>query len=414
VPIIRLLPSIMFSNQALLCAGLWSTGVFANPLSAHIRPHHSYNKTICAEPGYNSSTIDNVYQLQKIERLAHGRVPSSRIPLNISSEGIKSLQLLAFNELFEIAFFSSLVTNISTEQPGFEVEDMEEKSLILETLTTIVAVSTSCELVKGACTKTSQQEELHYLTASQLLITSGHPPIHPCQYFFPTSCLDDAFRLAATFTGLLIGTLQDVIEVFAVNGDHTITRTIAAIIGEEAEQEAWYRLLQSKKLLPVEAPFATTSSRNLAFSALQQFVVPGSCSNTLEFEVFSQLVVNTKKIRAEDQYLEFQFDLRELKTIDDPSNQNTTWEDVSRGWLQSNNASLSLAYINQQQAPIIQPVEHYEVNAAVVKFQALLPFSSYLLYGLTVATIVQGNGPFPDISTVTSQTLFGPALLSIN
>lgn len=130
-------------------------------------------------------------------------------------------------------------------------------------------------------------------------------------------------HLAVTLTDLVLGTLQDVIEVFARNGNHTITRTIAAVIGEEAEQEAWYRLLQRKKLLPVEGPFSTISSRELAFSALQQFVVPGTCSQTLAFNVIPPLVINARKILAEDQYLEFQFDLRGLKDVN-PLSGNVT------------------------------------------------------------------------------------------
>jgi hypothetical protein len=106
-------------------------------------------------------------------------------------------------------------------------------------LTTIVAVS-PFEKLHIIRAKENQQEELHYLIASKLLSNAGHVSIRPCQYLFPTNCLNDALRLAATLSDLVIGTLQDVIEVFAIHGDHAITRTMAAILGEEAEQEAWY------------------------------------------------------------------------------------------------------------------------------------------------------------------------------
>jgi hypothetical protein len=126
--------------------------------------------------------------------------------------------------------------------------------------------------------------------------------------------------------------------------------------------------------------------------------------------MFSPLKISTKKIRAQDQYLELQFDLSKSKMI--PS-QNKTWEYVLREWVQSNNASLSLAYINQQQVPIIQPLQGYEVNRSLVTLQTFFPFSSYLLYGLTLTAVIQGDGPFPDVATITNHTLFGPALISI-
>jgi hypothetical protein len=140
----------MLPGQYLLWFGLWSTRVFANPLSAYTRSHESFNKTLCPDQGYNTSAGDNnAHHLQQVEALAHGRAPLTRMPPNISSEGIRNLELLAFNELFEIAFFSSLVANISTGQQGFEVDGIEKKSLILETLTTIVAVSCfeDCQLI---------------------------------------------------------------------------------------------------------------------------------------------------------------------------------------------------------------------------------------------------------------------------
>jgi hypothetical protein len=91
--------------------------------------------------GLSNRTLNTTQCLDNIERIAHGRIPAASAPLNISSEGIKSLQLIAFNELFEIAFFSSLISNISSDEPGFIVRDERRRDGILRTLRRILAVS---------------------------------------------------------------------------------------------------------------------------------------------------------------------------------------------------------------------------------------------------------------------------------
>ena len=92
------------------------------------------------------------------------------------------------------------------------------------------------------------------------------------------SDFNSSIKLAATFTSLVLGTLQDVIEIFAERGDVPLTVGVASVVGQEGEQEGWYRLLQGK--VPSELPFLTTSTREFAFNALNQnFIVPGSCPN---------------------------------------------------------------------------------------------------------------------------------------
>ena len=126
-------------------------------------------------------------------------------------------------------------------------------------------------------TNLTQQEELHALDANNALAHVGYDPIEPCQYTFPVQDFDSALVLATTFTDVVLGTLQDVVERFALGGDFALTRHVASIIGQEGEQQGWFRVMQGK--VPSELPFLTTSDLNFAFTAIQSFVVPGTCPN---------------------------------------------------------------------------------------------------------------------------------------
>lgn len=127
--------------KLLLLAQSFAFGIYASPYSS-IPVHRYSNETSCSE---NQSSVQfnkttSLRQLEKLEELAQGRIPDTYLPSNISSQGIKNLQLLAYTELIEIAFFTDLITNVSTSQPGFEIEDLEERVEILEGLSTVLAV----------------------------------------------------------------------------------------------------------------------------------------------------------------------------------------------------------------------------------------------------------------------------------
>jgi hypothetical protein len=228
--------------------------------------------------------------------------------------------------------------------------------------------------------------------------------VQPCKYSFTTVCLEKALSLAATVTHLVIGTLQDVIENLAVNGDSALTRTVASVIGQEGEQEALFRHLGARRISPIEAPFTTTSSREIAFSALQQFIIPDTCPKTLNFTTFRPLILESTAVQQKDQVLDFSIDL---------STPSSSWPDITLDWIQKNNASLSLAYTNQQALPILQPLQELTINGSMVAFKAFFPFSLHLLYGLTIVTLVQGHELISSVGVLNDRTLFGPALIEL-
>lgn len=82
----------------------------------------------------------NKTELQQIELRAFGTLPNGPPPANISRDGILNLQLIAFNEIFEVAFFDSLIHNITTNVSGFEVKNPQARELLLKALEAAKAV----------------------------------------------------------------------------------------------------------------------------------------------------------------------------------------------------------------------------------------------------------------------------------
>jgi hypothetical protein len=84
-------------------------------------------------PKLNSTASAEVY------KLAGGPPPNSVVPTTLQPAGIQTLQLIAANELFEVAFFTELLSNISNNVPGYDIPD---KDYVVRMLTAVVNVST--------------------------------------------------------------------------------------------------------------------------------------------------------------------------------------------------------------------------------------------------------------------------------
>lgn len=152
--------------------------------------------------------VDNA-TLRSIEETAHGTLPNGPLPTQLNQTSVVTLELIAFNEIFEVAFFSSLVSNITNGVSGYTIDSPVLKDFVLRTLTAVVA-----------------QEELHFLGANGILASAGQDQIQPCEYVFPVDNFDDAIRLASTFTDVVLGTLQDAQNNFATDGDAELVALI--------------------------------------------------------------------------------------------------------------------------------------------------------------------------------------------
>ncbi|KNG85620.1 sexual development protein (LsdA) [Aspergillus nomiae NRRL 13137] len=314
-------------------------------------------------------------QLKKIQLRAHGTLPNTPLPSKISKNGIINLQLIAFNELFEVAFFNELLLNITKNVPGYQIPNPKKRDFIIGALVAILA-----------------QEELHALTANQGLEHFKIEPIQPCRYHFPVSDFDAAIALAATFTDLVIATLQDVIVRFADNSDVDLTRVIAATIGNEGEQQGWFRVNQGK--IPSELPTLTTGDVNFAFTAIQAFTIPRSYPklDNITLTTFKPLDI----IMPPEPKTQFIF---------------VSWESEH----EVKGDKLWLTYINQLNVPIVETLKvvSYKDGKKVVA-KALFPYDENLLNGLTIAAVTNSAGPFAGVNDVAQATLFGPGLIIVN
>ncbi|OJJ43544.1 hypothetical protein ASPZODRAFT_145899 [Penicilliopsis zonata CBS 506.65] len=319
-------------------------------------------------------------QIEAIQQQALGTLPNSPPPPTISAEGITNLQLIALNEIFEVAFFTELLANVTTGCPGFELDETEKEQLV-EILTAVQA-----------------QEQLHALSANTALKNFNVAEILPCEYNFRVSNLSSALTLASTFTSLVLGTLQDVIEVFAENGDAALAAQLSSVVGQEGEQQGFYRFQQGK--IPSELPFLTVATREFAFNALiQQFIVPGSCPNinTINIPQVGPLnLIAGPDIAQNISTVQFEFTL---------SGQEEATEVAAE--------ELKLAYVNQQNVPIVEDLQILSIEGQTVLVQAPFPYREYLMNGLTVAAIVEGK-QFATAQDVSKAMEFGPALIIIN
>lgn len=202
-----------------------------------------------------------------------------------------------------------------------------------------------------------------------------------------------------------MGTLQDVSQGAATAGDAGIVRGVASIIGQEGEQNGFYRIFVGA--VPSEKPFLTTSVGPFAYSFLNNnVIVPGSCPfdvNSLGIPIFAQLKVQGQSIalavKPEDQTFDFSADLSTVKGASQFSNGDST--------------GLFVTYFSGQLQPISVPVKKFKWNGGKVTFQAAFPFEENIMFGLSVAALTHGNN-FATPDAVPAATLAAPALINVN
>jgi hypothetical protein len=305
-----------------------------------------------------------------------------------------SLGFVAFNELFEVAFFTELIQNITLNKPGYTAQDIPiDRDLALRTLKVVLA-----------------QEELHELNANGAFNKFTGKTIEPCTYNFPVSTFTDAIKLASTFTDVVLSTLPDIQTVFADSDDSGLIRGVGSVIGQEGEQNGFYRQILGK--VPSQLPFLTGGARDFAFSAIiQGFTVPGSCPSQGLLEAginggmglteFGILNVLTQDLSLEDVTADFS-----IQTVD--ASNTKSYYDAHKS------SQLFVTYINQQNVPVSVPVEDFSFSGNAINFKASFPGKSKDLNGLTIAAVTTNQGPFTSPDEVATATVFGPGLIEIN
>jgi hypothetical protein len=326
-------------------------------------------------------------ELAAIETQALGSIPSGNPPPPPpKADTLTSLRLIAFNELWEVAYFKQVLDHIESRDPGFW-DDSQDMQFIQNTVAANFA-----------------QEEIHAINANNALAKFDPAgPVLPCQYNFPVSNLKEAIALAATFTDVVMGTLQDVAKRLGDDGDTSFIPGIASVIGQEGEQEGAYRIFQHK--LATSSPFLTTSKRDFAFSALiQNFIVPGSCPNldTIDLKVYGTLTVDTTNIQPQTQDIDFSFEIPKTGLAPE-------WKSDCSG--------LELVYINQLNAPRVAKVKNLDIDlhGRKVKITANFPYDPATFgNGLTIVAVTLATGDLTTVDGVANATVFGPGFIEVN
>lgn len=362
-------------------------------------------------------------QLNQIQQDARGTLPKAApnapAPATPQPDSLTSLGFIAFNELFEVAFFTELFNNVTTGASGFREGDLlgQDKAKILSILKIVIA-----------------QEELHELNANGAFQKFTGQMIQPCQYNFPVSNFNQSISLASTFTDVVLGTLPDIQTLFANANDNALIRGVGSVIGQEGEQNGFYRDILGKN--PSALPFLTASARDFAFSAIvQNFVVPGSCSSSLDIlqrgglTIFDLLTVVNPPTTPTNQKVMFR-----LKTFSQKmefsgeaaADSVSSYENSTSPPQKQQQDNLFLTYINQLNAPISVPIEdakkinndnhnndNEDHSSSTIQFSANFPGADNLMNGLTIAAVTKGKD-FVDVGAVANNTLFGPGLIEIN
>lgn len=76
-------------------------------------------------------------QLQAIQKNAGGTLSNAPPPPKLANSSLAAFQLIAYNENFEVAYFKSLLQNVTAGSDGFQSSD---KDKLVSVLTNVVAV----------------------------------------------------------------------------------------------------------------------------------------------------------------------------------------------------------------------------------------------------------------------------------
>ncbi|KAF5001981.1 hypothetical protein FDECE_10783 [Fusarium decemcellulare] len=338
-------------------------------------------------PKENGFPNPSPQQEAQIAIQANGKLPGGALPTSLGPGSTTAFQLIAFNELFETAYFSSLLYNITNGVKGYEVE----KSKLAEAQKIIKTVIA--------------QEEQHAIGALATLKSAKKWAPSPCRYQFPVNTLKDAIALAETFTAVVLGALQDANVIFSKEGLPEVVRLISSVIGQEGEQNGFYRVYLDQ--IPSESPFLTTVPAAFAWSALQGFVVPGSCDydiKKINLPIFPPLLVNNglvANIAAKDQTLSFQATLKTGSFAHRVIN------------YKAKSGKLYITYTTGQQLPYSVKVENVKwVGEHTIKVEAKFPYSFLVAGGFTHAALTTSND-FKAPDDVPSKTLAGPGIIQV-
>ncbi|KAK3185565.1 hypothetical protein K4F52_005665 [Lecanicillium sp. MT-2017a] len=166
-------------------------------------------------PNNDGFPMPNDQQKMDIAKKAGGLLPNGPLPKELGDGSATAFQLITANELFETAYFSSLLHNITDGVEGFEAENKDE---LVDIFTRILG-----------------QEEQHAIAGTATLKTAGRFAPGACEYMFPATDLKSSVMIAETFTALVLGALQGANVLFAKDNAPDLIQIVSSVIGQEGE-----------------------------------------------------------------------------------------------------------------------------------------------------------------------------------
>lgn len=353
------------------------TGLVASAAAASIP--RSFSQT-----NENGFPKPNEQQTLAIANEAGGKLPGGSLPSGLGPTSITTLQLIAFNELFEVAYFSSLLNNLTSGACGY---DPPRKDAVIEVIKAVRA-----------------QEQLHALGALGILETNNAFAPSSCEYAAPVANFNDAISLAETFTAIVLGALQGATLNFAKDAPAIpLVPLISSIIGQEGEQNGAYRLYLER--IPSESPFLTAVPAPFAFSALQLFVVPGSCPfplSNIALPIFPPLSVNggpVALLEPKDQTLSLSADL--------------STSEAAKAYVGGDGKGLYATFVTGQQLPASVAVSNVKWEGAVISFEANFPYTELVAHGFSHVSLTTACD-FKSVDAIPDATLAAPGAIQVN
>lgn len=219
--------------------------------------------------------------------------------------------------------------------------------------------------------------------------------------------------------------------VFAKDGgqETAYVNLVGSILGQEAEQNGWYRSVQKK--LPSAAPFLTTEGPAFAVS-IQTLLAPSPLgvfsvinsvlgnykfyiSNTLMMTQFTFLQgVIAPGCPGVDLVAKSIPTFGKLNVIGKPTNKDDVVSYSVAGKISASQNSLT--YLSGQNLPATVPIYDVVYKNGVSTFCAKFPFSTDgFAKGLTIAAVVKKPAKaFADGTAVAAATVYGPGIIEVD
>ena len=310
---------------------------------------------------------------------AGGGVPNGGAPSNISATAVGGFTAVNFLENFEAGFFAQAIEWIQ----GWNHDG--SLNLLLEVVTAIHA-----------------QEEIHIATAEAILKKNNKPTLEPCKYTFNgIDSVQDFIELANIITVTGIGAVIDLEAKLAVS-DPTLIQGPASILGNEARQDAFFRLadvtidasrrtgnIEIDVLAPQPAPFDTRLTGVYALNLASKFIsdCPANQPNPMFPKIpalNADLPPQQRRVTGSSGPIKFKFDENEVKNAP---------------------AKAFIGWVNQA-----NKVNYVDATITGGVVYATIPDG---LAGAAFAVLTDQN-TIPDVTTLTTKTLAGPAVVIVS